>query len=82
MKLSGKLFDDSSAPSAANRYGRPGNRAAPGLLTAACSSAAQRRGAPGCGLDQMFAELQAATARGMPEIGVLVAIAAKYGVAI
>ena len=35
-----------------------------------------------CGLDQMFAELQAATARGMPEIGALVAIAAKYGVAI
>jgi hypothetical protein len=35
-----------------------------------------------CGLDQMFAELQAATARGKPEIGVLVAIAAKYGVAI
>jgi len=38
--------------------------------------------AVGCGLDQMFAELQAATARGMPEIGALVAIAAKYGVAI
>jgi hypothetical protein len=38
--------------------------------------------APSCSLDQMFAELQAATARAMPEIGVLVAIAAKYGVAI
>ena len=35
------------------------------------------------GLARMLAELQAATARGMPEIGVLVPIAAaKYGVAI
>jgi len=40
-----------------------------------------QRHAFGCGLDQMFVELQGATARGMPEIGVL-AIAAKYGVAI
>jgi hypothetical protein len=38
--------------------------------------------APSCGLDQMFAELQAATARGMPEIGLLVAIAAEYAAAI
>ena len=37
--------------------------------------------APSCGLDQMFAELEAATASGMPEIGKLAAITAKYGVA-
>jgi hypothetical protein len=30
----------------------------------------------------MFGELQAATARGMPEVGVLAAIAAKHSVAI
>jgi quercetin dioxygenase-like cupin family protein len=38
--------------------------------------------APSCGLDQMFAELDAATAKGMPDIGKLVGIAAKYGVTI
>jgi len=38
--------------------------------------------APSCGLDQMFAELDAAAAAGMPEFGKLVAIAGKYGVAI
>jgi quercetin dioxygenase-like cupin family protein len=38
--------------------------------------------APSCGLDQMFAELDAATATGMPEFGRLVAIAGKYGVTI
>ncbi|TGQ38368.1 cupin domain-containing protein [Mesorhizobium sp. M00.F.Ca.ET.216.01.1.1] len=38
--------------------------------------------AASCGLDQMFAELDAATAAGMPEMGKLVAIAAKYGVTI
>jgi quercetin dioxygenase-like cupin family protein len=38
--------------------------------------------APSCGLDQMFAELDAATAAGMPEFGKLVAIAGKYGVTI
>jgi quercetin dioxygenase-like cupin family protein len=38
--------------------------------------------APSCGLDQMFAELDAATAKGMPEIERLVAIAAEYGVTI
>jgi quercetin dioxygenase-like cupin family protein len=37
---------------------------------------------PSCGLDQMFAELAAATAAGRPDHGELVAIAAKYGVAI
>lgn len=37
---------------------------------------------PSCGLDQMFAELDAASATGMPEIGQLIAIAAKYGVTI
>lgn len=37
---------------------------------------------PSCGLDQMFAELEAATAAGMPEMGTLVAIAAKYGIVI
>ncbi len=36
--------------------------------------------APSCGLDQMFAELDAATANGTPEIGKLAAITAKYGV--
>jgi len=36
--------------------------------------------APGCSLDQMFAELDAATAAGVPEFGELVAIAGKYGV--
>jgi quercetin dioxygenase-like cupin family protein len=38
--------------------------------------------APSCGLDQMFAELDAATAAGMPEFGKLMAIAGKYGVTI
>ena len=38
--------------------------------------------APSCGLDQMFAELDAATAGGMAEIEKLVAISAKYGVKI
>jgi hypothetical protein len=38
--------------------------------------------APSCGLDQMFAELDAATAAGLPEFGKLVAIAGKYGVTI
>jgi quercetin dioxygenase-like cupin family protein len=37
---------------------------------------------PSCGLDQMFAEFDVAAANGMPEIGKLMAIAAKYGVAI
>ncbi|MGE0117044.1 MAG: cupin domain-containing protein [Dongiaceae bacterium] len=38
--------------------------------------------APSCGLDQMFVELDAVTAAGMPEIGKLATIAAKYGVTI
>ena len=38
--------------------------------------------APSCGLDQMFAELDAATAAGMPEFEKLAAITAKYGVTI
>jgi quercetin dioxygenase-like cupin family protein len=38
--------------------------------------------APSCGLDRMFAELEAATAAGMSEIGKLAAITAKYGVTI
>ena len=38
--------------------------------------------APSCGLDQMFAELDAATAAGMTKIETLAAICAKYGVAI
>jgi hypothetical protein len=38
--------------------------------------------APSCGPDEMFAELDAATAAGLPEIERLVAICAKYGVAI
>jgi quercetin dioxygenase-like cupin family protein len=38
--------------------------------------------APSCGLDQMFGELEAATAAGMPEFVKLTAIAAKYGVII
>jgi quercetin dioxygenase-like cupin family protein len=38
--------------------------------------------APSCGLDQMFAELDAATAASMPEIGKVMAIAAKYGVTV
>jgi len=38
--------------------------------------------APSCGLDQMFAELDGATAAGTAEIGKLTAIAAKYGVVI
>jgi len=38
--------------------------------------------APSCGLDQMFAELDAATAAGMPDMAKLMAIAAKYGVTI
>lgn len=38
--------------------------------------------APSCGLDQMFGELEAATAAGMPEFAKLTAIAAKFGVTI
>jgi len=38
--------------------------------------------APSVGLDQMFAELDAATARGMRDIGALAAITAKFGVII
>lgn len=38
--------------------------------------------APCVGLDRMFAELDAATAKGMPGIGELAAIAAKFGVTI
>jgi quercetin dioxygenase-like cupin family protein len=38
--------------------------------------------APSCGLDQMFAELDAATAAGVPEFGKLAAITARYGVII
>jgi quercetin dioxygenase-like cupin family protein len=37
---------------------------------------------PSCGLDQMFAEFDAATASGTMTMGNLVAIAAKYGVTI
>ena len=37
---------------------------------------------PSCGLDQMFAELDAATAAGMTEMAKLAAITAKYGVTI
>jgi quercetin dioxygenase-like cupin family protein len=37
---------------------------------------------PGCGLDQMFAELDAATASGMLEFAKLAAITAKFGVTI
>jgi quercetin dioxygenase-like cupin family protein len=38
--------------------------------------------APSVGLDQMFAELDATTAKGTPDMGKLVAICAKYGVII
>jgi quercetin dioxygenase-like cupin family protein len=38
--------------------------------------------APSCGLDQMFVELEAATAARMPDIGKLAAICARYGVTI
>jgi quercetin dioxygenase-like cupin family protein len=38
--------------------------------------------APSCGLDQMFAELDAVTGAGTTEIGKLAAIARKYGVTI
>ncbi len=38
--------------------------------------------APSCGLDQMFAEIDAITAAGTPETTKLIAIAAKFGVAI
>jgi quercetin dioxygenase-like cupin family protein len=38
--------------------------------------------APSCGLDQMFAELDAASAGGRPAIEKLAAITAKYGVTI
>jgi mannose-6-phosphate isomerase-like protein (cupin superfamily) len=37
---------------------------------------------PSCGLDQMFAELAAATARGARDPGTLTAITGKYGVTI
>lgn len=37
---------------------------------------------PSCGLEQMFVELDAATAAGMTEVGKLAAITAKYGVRI
>jgi len=38
--------------------------------------------APSCGLDQMFGELDAATAAGTPEFATLAAICGKYGVII
>ena len=38
--------------------------------------------APSCGLDQMFAELEAATGGGVPGFEKLAAITAKYGVTI
>jgi len=38
--------------------------------------------APSCGLDQMFVELEAASAAGMPDIAKLAAICAQYGVTI
>jgi hypothetical protein len=38
--------------------------------------------APSGRLDRMFAKLGAATARGTPGVGKLVAMAAKYGIAI
>jgi quercetin dioxygenase-like cupin family protein len=38
--------------------------------------------APSVGLDQMFGELDAAAAKGTPDIGMLTAICAKYGVII
>jgi quercetin dioxygenase-like cupin family protein len=38
--------------------------------------------APSCGLDAMFAELDGATASGMPELGKAAAITARYGVII
>jgi hypothetical protein len=37
---------------------------------------------PSCGLDQMFAELDATGAGGMPNFDTLAAIAAKFGVTI
>jgi len=37
---------------------------------------------PSCGLDGMFAEFEDATAAGLPDLGKLAVIAAKYGVAI
>jgi quercetin dioxygenase-like cupin family protein len=37
---------------------------------------------PSCGLDQMFAELDAATASGMPDFAKLAAITANFGVTI
>ena len=37
-------------------------------------------GVPGSGIDQMFAELDAATAGGMPEFGTVAAICARHGV--
>ena len=38
--------------------------------------------APSCGLDQMFGELDAASAAGAPEFATLMAICAKFGVII
>jgi hypothetical protein len=38
--------------------------------------------APSCGLDQMFVELDAVGAGGMPNFDKLAAIAAKFGVVI
>jgi quercetin dioxygenase-like cupin family protein len=38
--------------------------------------------APSCGIDRMFVELEAATARGMPGLETLAIITAKYGVTI
>jgi len=38
--------------------------------------------APSCGLDDMFAQLDAAGAAGRPDAGTLTAIAARYGVTI
>jgi quercetin dioxygenase-like cupin family protein len=38
--------------------------------------------APSCGLDQMFGELDAATAAGSPDFAMIKIICAKYGVTI
>jgi hypothetical protein len=58
-----------SARGRRHAFGNAGNQPARVLILCA----------PSCGLDQMVAELQAATARVMPEIGVLVAIAILAG---
>ncbi len=86
--LSGELLIESEGEPAPHRVG-PGGFffAARDRRHAVCNVSDQPArvlilSAPSCGLDQMFAELDAATATGMLRTETVAAICAKYGVII